>query len=110
VALHGSQSRRETDNADHNQNDWPRLTEGKTAASLLEKKEHAHGDNHCGAHQAANGTAAAVATDTVTHLCLPLAIFRTQIFTRADQDRPSRLRNITTPTPIRINGQNRPIL
>src|ERR1700676_4394430 len=82
VAIHGSHCRCETNDADHHENYWPRLPKRETAAGLLEEKQYAHGDDHRGSHQAADGTAAAIATNTVTHLCWPPTTFPAPMFPR----------------------------
>src|ERR1700692_1227175 len=75
VTLHGRNRRRKTNDADHRQNYRPSLSKRKAAAGLFEEKQCAHGDDHRRAHQAADGTAAAMATNAVTHLCWPPTTF-----------------------------------
>src|ERR1700676_607597 len=82
VAIHGSHCRRETNDADDHQNYWPRLPKRETAAGLLEEEQYAHGDDYRGSHQAADGTAAAIATNAVTHLCWPPTTFPAPILAR----------------------------
>ena len=82
VSIHGSHCGCETNDADHDKNYWPRLSKRKAAASLLKQKQYAHGDDHRRPHQAADGTAAAIATNAVTHLCWPPTTFRAPILPR----------------------------
>jgi hypothetical protein len=75
VSIHRSHCGREADDADHHENYGPGLAKRKAAAGLLEKKQHTHGDDYRRPHQAADGTAAAIATNAVTHMYWPPTTF-----------------------------------
>src|ERR1700675_1568811 len=75
VTIHGSHRRSQTDDADHHENYGPGLAKRKAPGGLLEQKQYAHGDDHRRSHQAADGAAAAIATNAVTHLCWPPTTF-----------------------------------
>jgi hypothetical protein len=47
------------------------LSKRKAAAGLFEEKQYSYGDDHRRAHQAADGAAAAIATNAIIHLCWP---------------------------------------
>jgi hypothetical protein len=70
MPVHRGERRSEAHRSNDDENDRKRVAEGKVAtAHLIEEEEHAHGNNDGGAHQAANGAAAARATGTITHRC-----------------------------------------
>jgi hypothetical protein len=79
VSIHGSHRGGEADDADHHENYGPRLSKGKAAAGLLEEKQHTHGDDYRRSHQAADGAAAAIATNAVTHMSWPPTTFLARI-------------------------------
>jgi hypothetical protein len=79
MPIHGSHRGRETDDADHYKNYWPGLAERKAAAGLFEEKQYPYGDDYRGSHQATDGTAAATATNAITHLCWPPTTFSAPI-------------------------------
>jgi hypothetical protein len=75
VSIHGSHGGCQADDADHNENYGPGLSKGKAAAGLLEEKQHTHGDDYRRSHQTADGTAATIATNAVTHMYWPPTTF-----------------------------------
>jgi hypothetical protein len=68
VTLSRRSRSRQTDGADHDEDDRIRVAEREIAAAhLIEKKKHADGNDDGRAHQSANGTSAARASNTITH-------------------------------------------
>src|SRR5580704_17704427 len=70
MPLARSESRRETDDADYDEDDRVGVAEIKEAAThFRQQKENANGNNHDGPHEAADAATLAGATNAIAHLC-----------------------------------------
>jgi hypothetical protein len=69
MSLAGSNGGGQADEADNDEDDGPGVAEVEEAATHFgEQKEHTDGNHHDGAHEASDGAALAIATNTFDHL------------------------------------------
>jgi len=69
MAFARSESGREADESDYDEDDWPGVAKVEVAAAHFRQKEkHADGDNYDGAHEAADGATLAHTTNAIAHL------------------------------------------
>lgn len=71
MALARSESRRETNETDYDENDRPGIPKFEEAsAHFRQQKENANGNDHDGPHEAADAAALAGTTNAIAHLCV----------------------------------------
>jgi hypothetical protein len=71
MALARSESGRETNETDHDENDGPGVPKFEEAsAHFRQQKENANGNNHYRSHEAADAAALAGTTSAIAHLCV----------------------------------------
>lgn len=71
MALARSESGRETDNPNHNEDDRPRIPKFEVAAAhFRQEEENAYGNNHDGPHETSDAAALAGTTNAIAHLCV----------------------------------------